>query len=272
MSVTEQLLRVFRVDQQIRGLQSRLNAAETFLKEQVNQLSQIDTKREAINSQIRQLQAVAADNEGEMKRLDARIESLREQMNSAKTNKEYKAFLTEVNTLKADRSQNETAALEHMTKIDELTKQLETLDAQRGEREKVKGVASDDRVKKADEIKDRLAELQAQRKELAAGVPPQAMTLYQEMVRQKGDEAMAPIEELDRRRHEYTCSSCQMTVPVETLSVLLRPISDSKPITRCVSCGAILYIEAEMAERHQNGAAGSGRGKKKSKAEAKAEL
>jgi predicted nucleic acid-binding Zn-ribbon protein len=268
MSVTEQLLRVFRVDQQLRGLQSRLQAAQKFLDEQEKQLSQIDAKREALNSQMRQLQAVAGDNEGEMKRLDSRIELLREQMNSAKTNKEYKAFLTEVNTLKADRSQYETVALEHMTKIDELKKQVDALDAQRADREKVKGVAADDRTKKADEIKDRLAELEAQRAELASKVPPQAMTLYKEMVRQKGDEAMAPIEELDRRRHEYTCSSCQMAIPVETLSALLRPSSANVPLTRCVSCGAILYLETEMAERLQGG----GGGKKSKKAEANAEL
>ena len=87
---------------------------------------------------------------------------------------------------------------------------------------------------------------------------------------------MAPIEELDRRRHEYTCSSCQMAVPVETLSTLLRPSSPTKPITRCVSCGAILYLETAMAERLQGSKGGTGgptpRGKKGKQAEANAEL
>jgi uncharacterized protein len=271
MSVTEKLLRVFRVDQQLRGLQSRLNAAEKFLGDQVKQLQQIDAKREAMHSQMRQMQAIVSDNEGEMKRLDARIETLREQMNTAKTNKEYKAFLTEVNTLKADRSQYETTALEQMTKLDELKKQLEQLDAQHGEREKVKGVAADDRTKKADEIKDRLAELEAERKRLVADVPADALRLYEMMLKQRGDDAMAPIEELDRRRHEYTCSACQMAVPVETLSALLRPSSSNNPLTRCTSCGAILYLEATMAERLQGGG-GKGGGKKGKKAEANAEL
>jgi uncharacterized protein len=274
MSVTEKLLRVFRVDQQLRGLQSRLNAAQKFLDDQLKQLGQIDVKRDALAAQVRQLQATVGDNEGEMQRLDARIEVLREQMNNAKTNKEYKAFLTEVNTLKADRSQYETVALEQMSKLDEVKKQLEELEGQRGDREKVRGVAADDRTKKAEEIKDRLAELEAERKRLVADVPADALRLYDAMVKQKGDEAMAPIEELDRRRHEYTCSSCQMAVPVETLSALLRPSSANIPLTRCVSCGAILYLEAAVSDRLQGGGTGGGGrgGKKGKKAEANAEL
>src|SRR5262245_61112526 len=104
MSVTESLLRVFRVDQQLAGLQSRLRAAERFLDEQTRQLTQLESKRDGVNQQLKQTQAVVADHEGEMKRLDAKVETLREQMNSARTNKEYKAFLTEMNTFKADRS------------------------------------------------------------------------------------------------------------------------------------------------------------------------
>lgn len=243
MSVTEKLLRVFRVDQQLDGLQSRLRAAERFLDEQSKQLEQIDTRREAINGQIRQLQASTAGQEGEIATIDSRIEKLREQMNAAKTNKEYKALLTEVNTLKAERGRFEEEALGLMTKVDELRKQLEELDVQRAEREKVRKVAADDRAKKAEEIRGRLEELKGQREHLAADVPAEAMRLYAELVRQRGEEAMAPIEEQDRRRHEYTCGACMMAVPVETVSALIR----GGTLTRCVSCGCILYLDKELA-------------------------
>jgi uncharacterized protein len=184
---------------------------------------------------------------------------LREQMNSAKTNKEYKALLTEVNTLKADRSRIETGALEQMTRSDELTKLLAELEAQHAEREKLQKVAADDRGKKAEENKDRVSELEAQRKQYADDVPADVMAIYAALLQQKGDEAMAPVEELDRRRHEYTCGACQMAVPMETVSTLMSGRSSGAPITRCVSCGSILYLEQEAAERLQPKASG-GRG------------
>ncbi len=244
MNVTEKLLRVFRVDQQLAGLTSRLQGAERFLAEQTRQMEQIEANLSALAGQVRQLSATAADHEGEMKRLDERMAHLREQMNNAKTNKEYKAFLTEVNTLKADRDVAEQAALEHLTKLDEVKKQVAALEAQREERAKVKRVAAEDRDRKADEIRGRVAELQAERDRLAAEVPKDAMALYRELVRQHGDDAMAPLEEQDRRRHEYSCGSCQISLPVEAVNALLR---GGAP-TRCVSCGCLLYIEKELAE------------------------
>lgn len=257
MSVTEKLLRVFRVDQQLQGLQSRLRAAEKFLEEQTRQLQQIETKRDAAHAQLKQFQATVADHEGEMARLDARVEHLREQMNAARTNKEYKAFLTEVNTLKADKSNAETAALETMTKADELKKQAAELDAQHAEREKMQKVAAGDRSKRAEEIKDRLAELKKERDQVAGEVPASAMAIYVDLVRRKGDEAMAQVEELDRKRHEYACGSCQMAVPVETLNALIRGSApnSSTPVTLCVNCGCILFLQAETAESFQKAAA-----------------
>ena len=128
------------------------------------------------------------------------------------------------------------------------------MDGQRTEREKLRKVAQDDRAKKADEIKDRLAQLQGERKTLAAQVPAKEMALYLDLFRKKGDEAMAPVHELDRRSHDYTCGSCQMTVPVETVSALIRGASPNTPVVQCGSCGCLLYIEKDTAAALQPGA------------------
>ncbi len=247
MSVTEKLLRVFRVDQQLQGLESRLQGAEKFHDEQSRHLDSLQTKQRAVTGQLKQLQAQIGEQEVEIKAIDARIERLRDQMNNAKTNKEYKAFLVEVNTLKADRDGIEQAALEQMTKADELRKQQAELDAKVQERGKVRGVAASDRDKRADEIRDRVNELRAERTRLVVEVPGDALAIYEELLRKRADDAMAAVELQDRKRHEATCGSCMMSVPVETLSAL---IAGSKLI-RCVSCGCILYLERETAEALQ---------------------
>ncbi len=244
MSVTESLLSVFRVDQQLQGLESRLRTAETFHGEQSRHLETLQTQHRAVVTQLKTLQAQIGEQEVEIKAIDARIERLREQMNSSKTNKEYKAFLTEVSTLKADRDQIEQAALEQMTKADELKKQQAELDAKVMERGKVRGVAASDRDKRAEEIRDRVNELRAERARLIAGVPADALAVYHEMLRTRPDEAMAAVEIQDRKRHEATCGACMMSVPVETLSALM----SAAKLIRCVSCGCILYMERATAE------------------------
>ncbi len=242
MDVTSKLLRVFLVDKQLRGLQSRLHAAERFVGEQDKHLQQIDAKRSALETQVRQLKVAIADAEGQTKSIDERMAHLREQMGAAKTNKEYKAFLTELNTYKADRDGLETSTLEQMGKLDELKKQLAEMDGQKSEREKVRTVAGGERDTREAEIKDRVAELKAERAKLAAEVPADALKTLEKLITEREDEAMAPLEEHDRRRHEYTCGSCMMALPVEKLSALL----SNGRITHCPSCGCLLYLEAEL--------------------------
>jgi uncharacterized protein len=265
MTVTENLLRVFRVDQQLQGLQGRLQAAQKFLSEQSKQITGLDSKRISLHAQHKLLQATIANHEGETKRLDVRMATLREQMNSAKTNKEYKALLTEVNTLKADRDKAEEAALQVIAQADAVKAQLEELEGKKQERSKVAQVAATDRDKREEEIRDRVNELKAERQRLLAEVPNDTIKLYDALVKQHGDDAMAEVEEQDRKSHDFNCGRCMMAVPVETVSALLR----NGPITRCVSCGVILFIESTLRDEMRAGPVkGTGKKKKASKAEA----
>lgn len=245
MGVTDNLHRVFVVDQQIRGLQTRLRAAERFLAEQDRQLAQIDTGLKSVQSQLRQLTATSSNAEGEAARIEGRIAELRERMNSAKTNKEYKALLTEVNTFKEQKSGVESEAIGQMETIERLRAQTAELEASKAERTKMRQVALADRDQRAEEIKDRLAELQARRDELVAGVPHAVLSTYTELVTLRAEEAMAPIEIADRKRHEFHCGSCMMSLPVESMSALL----SHGELTRCVSCGCILYLEETTREK-----------------------
>ncbi|MAY73259.1 MAG: hypothetical protein CMJ31_00770 [Phycisphaerae bacterium] len=220
-------------------MRSRLKAAERFLGEQEKQLAGIGQQSASLDSQIRQLTATSGDAEGEIKALDEKIEGLRERMNTSNTSKEYKAILAEVNTLKERRSEHETRALEAIEKVDQLKSQRDELSNSKAERERVRGVAVEQRDQRADEIREKLAELEKQREEIAKEVPPRVLETYEELVARLEDEAVAPIEVQDRKRHEYNCGACMMSLPVETMSTLL----GSGALTHCVSCGCILYLD-----------------------------
>jgi len=244
MDVTSMLVRVFLVDKQLRGLRSRLDAADRFLGDQNKDLERLDAKRRQVETQLKQAQVDSKSDEGEIARLDARMNQIREQMNSAQTNKEYKAFLTELNTHKAERDLLETAALEKMTLCDTFRAQLEEIDAQRTQRKQVQGVAAGERKQRESEIREKLEALKLERKELAKDVPADAMTIFERLVISHGDDAMAVVEVEDRRRHEFFCAGCRMTVPVESVSSLMI----SGRLTRCVSCQCLLYLDETARE------------------------
>ena len=221
MSVTLQLLKLFQVDKQLRGLRSRLDAAEKFLAQQKSQL-----------------RAAQANDEGEAARVEGRIETLREQMNSMKTAKEYSAAVAELNNYKEQKTKAEEAALEAMSRVEEIDGQLAELNKQHEERAKLVAQAETERVAREAEIKDRVEELKSERAATAQGVPADALAILEGLIKLRGDEAMCAVEILDRRNHEYSCSGCMMTLPVEIVNNML-----AGRLTRCVSCSCIVYTE-----------------------------
>ncbi|MEO1584471.1 MAG: hypothetical protein AAFR96_07860 [Planctomycetota bacterium] len=242
MSQTEKLLAVYRVERQLRGLQSRLRTAERFLIEQDRQLAAIASQHESLASQLRQLEASAKEREGEMSLLDARIEKLRDQMNTASTNKEYQALLVEVNGQKVERGRVEEETLGAMESVERIRAELESVGNQQAERQRIRDVAESDRDQRRDEIKDRVSELEAERERVAAEVEPRTLSALERLLEERDEDAMASIEVLDRRRHEIACTACMMTLPVETLNALLTGV-----LANCPSCGCFLYLDEEAA-------------------------
>jgi len=242
MSAIANLLALYRVDQQLRGLSSRLRSAETYFNEQDRLVADIKRRHDSLSTQLRQLAASAHNEETESKGIESRIAMLRERMNSAQTSKEHAAHLTEINTLKADKGLIEDRALEAMNKVDAIKAQVAEIDNELAERQKVRDLAAAERTKRAAEIKDRLAELQAERIKVLADVPPMALAEYEHMLKLGIEDVMAPIEEQSRRSLEYTCGACYTHLPVEQVSILLK----RGDITKCPACRVILYMEDSL--------------------------
>ncbi|TVQ30582.1 MAG: hypothetical protein EA376_12010 [Phycisphaeraceae bacterium] len=244
MTVTEKLLRLHRVETQIRGLRKRIDSAQKYLDEQERQLASIQSRLDALATQMRQLKATAHNDENEIAELDARINKLRDQLNTAKTNKEYTALLTEVNTFKADKSAVEDRVLESMTRLDEVTEAVAQLEAEREERSKIRDIAAAERDQRAQEVKDRLEELEKEREVAAAEVPKDTLILLEQLGRRHDEDAMVPIEEHSRRHMEFSCGGCQVLLPMELVSAIL----GRNVVTQCSSCGAILYMDDSLRE------------------------
>ncbi len=244
MSVTAKLLSVFRVEQMLRGLKSRLTAAEKFLVDQERLLKVVDAETTKAAAELKQLKTSIAGEEGETASIDSRMEKLREQMGISKTNKEYSAFLAELNALKEKKEAIEKNELEEMSKVEELQKKNDERAAARDERAKIVERARADRDAKAAEIKDRVAELTAQRDALAKDIPAEAMKMLSDALALHGDEAMSAVEVVDRRNHEWSCSNCQMTLPVETVNAI-----SMHKLTRCISCKCVLFTEEDVVSK-----------------------
>jgi len=244
MALNDALRQLHTVDQQLRGLESRLEGARRHVRAQQTKLDQLKQQEAELQDQLRHAQTSVASMENEIASADEKIERLREQMNSVKTNKEYSAMLVEVNTLKADRSKLEEKALEEMSRVDALKSELEQVQSKIADQQRIKDHADKELADREAEVGDRLAELKTEREQAASHVPAEALQVFDRLAETYEGEAMAPVIEEDRRRMEYTCGGCYMQIPVEKVNLLV----SSDDLVRCSSCARILYFESELKE------------------------
>jgi predicted nucleic acid-binding Zn-ribbon protein len=242
MNLMENLTKLFQVDKQVRGLRSRLESAQRYRDAQQRHLDEIDLRGEELQTRTRHVKAKIANLETEGASLDEQLEKFRGDLNSAATNKQYTAVLTELNTVKEARSKIDDSILAEMDQLEEIDAQLAEVAAQREERAKVLAVAAAQLQEREDEVGSRLEELEAERATAAAAVPDADLEIFEEMSDIHDGDAMAPVEEIDRRNREYACGECNMHMPFEQVSTLMAPTTT---LVRCTACGRILYLHEE---------------------------
>lgn len=246
MAVTNALRNLYLVDQQVRGLSSRLESAERHARAQQIKIEQLSLQVSQLIDQLHHTEAEATLLENEVNVVEEKIERHRQQMNSVKTNREYSALLVEVNTLKIDMGKLEDQTIQQLTQIDGLKAQLQELKAKLAEQERIKQMADQELTDQRAEVGDRLDQLKQERADAASQVPSEALTLFERSAVAHDGEAMAEVICDDRRRMEYSCGGCYMQIPVERVNLLAR----RGEVIRCPSCARILYLaqetEAEM--------------------------
>lgn len=245
MSLQTALQELYLVDQQVRGLESRADGARRQVQVQQAKIAQLQQQIKELNDQLKAAQAAEANHENEANTVEARITKLRDQMNSAKTNKEYSAFLVEVNTLKAEKSKFEDKALEIMGNIDKLKAQIQQVTEKIAEQEKIKKVADADLAARTAEVADRLVQTKAKRVEAAAKVPADALKVFDQLLHSMDGEALAPVHQEDKRVMEFTCGGCFIVIPAERVNKLYRHPDE---LVHCPNCSRILYLESDMKQ------------------------
>ncbi len=243
MTLTENLLSLFRLERQVRGLRSRLASAERYLQAQDRQIEGLKTQKDELEQRRLQLQATIANLETEGAVIDERTEKLRDELNSASTNKQYTAVLTELNTVKLARSEIDDRILEDMEQIDRIDEQIGLVETQVVERGKVRVVAQAKLTERQADVGQRLAELETEHDEASAIIPGSDLTAFSQLAEIYDGEVMAQIEEIDRRHREYACGACNMHLPFESVSLLL---GATQTLVKCSACGRILYLQDEL--------------------------
>ena len=236
------LVKLFRADQKLREAQARLDSAARHVRVQERRTTELAETLKLAQTELKQNQAKAAELDLELQSRDGAIEKLRTQQQSAKNNKEYQAFLIEINTGKVDRNKIEDDAMKLLEVVERSSNEAGVMQQQLdAEKEKLAKLQAES----GDTIKRLTADVDALRPARQAAydvTPPKARDAFDRLVDRFEGEVLAPLEKPDRRREEYLCGGCNMSLVAD----IYNKLHSRDDVVYCPSCRRMLYIPDDL--------------------------
>ncbi|HRX83722.1 MAG TPA: C4-type zinc ribbon domain-containing protein [Phycisphaerae bacterium] len=236
------------------------------LQQVENELNTYRVKEEALRRKARQVERQISKAEAEFQTqreavtrcqmeidqaeldIKAREESMnrhRQALNTAKSNKEYAAVLTALNTEKADASKCESRVLELMTRKDQLLGESKSFEQERGRLDERLKKYQQDLERYLEETRSTYQRLEKEREAAAAGLPASALATFERVAAHLEGDAMAEAKRVSARGEDHICGGCNMSIPLEHINRL----KSRDEILVCSSCGRILYTDP-VGARH----------------------
>jgi len=232
------LLKLQSVENRLRAEKAKLTRCRRNVIIQENLIRSLQNALEAKKEEA-QLAKVQFDRlELEVKTKDESIAKLRSSLNVAKTNKEYAAVLSQLNTTKADNSKIETQSLELLKDIEadedefkniqkQIDEQKETLEQTRRESEIL-----------AKKFQIEIDNIQKEWDQAAQIIPKDSLETFKRVAETYDGQAVVLIEQQSNKKGPYSCGGCFMGITAESVNMLMT----KDDIIRCPNCTRILVI------------------------------
>jgi predicted nucleic acid-binding Zn-ribbon protein len=222
------------LDTRIAGLERKLEAIPVRIQGIKDDLQRAKTAFEQVKAKAEQVRKDVRFKEKDVEVQQSQRAKLEAKLYEVKTNKEYSAVLSEIETSKAEKGRLEEEVLALM----ELGERLgpEVVEAEARFRRQTEEAQAQERAA-AEEQRALDADLQiarAERESLARDVPRDILAQYDRLLKGRGGLAVALVGQ------SRICGGCRVTLTPQRF----QEIRQSNQILTCESCGRILYYQA----------------------------
>jgi hypothetical protein len=219
-----------RIHRQLTDLRERLDRGPRQVRAAEANVKHLDDTLAATRAAAKGRRVAVDKKQLQLKTGEDKVKDLRHKLNAAASNREYQTLLEQI---AADEMTNSVLADEILEGLDacdadhkQVAEDEAALVAARKKTEQLRAeVAAHEAPLRAD-----LARAEAELRETEAGLPAEIRDLYQRTVRQKGEDALAAVE------NQY-CGGCNQQVPLNLCSQIIL----GEPVA-CRTCGRLLYL------------------------------
>ena len=227
----------------LQALDQRISALEKEIASLPRHIAAIEKQLEGHHRRLEVDKASLAANLRDRKKFEGDVElykqkasKLRDQMMSAKTNDQYKAFQHEIDFLEKETRSADDRTLDLMTAAEPLDAAVKKADAElKVEKQQVETEKKKAMARTADDLR-MLAEARAERAAVAATAPANLIRLYDNLKKRWGPTVVAEFE-------DDLCKGCKLSLRPQ----FIQDLKAGDQFLQCENCGRMLLYTPPRA-------------------------
>jgi|SRR5690348_2172450 hypothetical protein len=235
LETIEKLLVLQDRDRRIRRLNGELAHIEPERQMFQARAGSTQSSLESAKNRVKQIESDRKNLELEVEAKKQLIAKYANQQLQTRKNEEYRALANEINTCKEEIFKIENREIELMEQAEAAQKEVARATQAAGDARKLMEDQLSQLAGREQNLKKELAELTANREELAGAVDEGARGRYERLVRNKGESVVVGVQ-------HGVCGGCHMRLPAQ----ILVSCQAQQELVTCTNCGRILYYSHDM--------------------------
>ena len=232
------LIKLQSIENRLRAVKTKLTRCRRNVIVQENRVRTLQNDLDAKKEEV-QLVRIQSDRlELELATRDETMAKLRTSLNAAKTNKEYAAILTQLNTTKADNSKIENQILDLLKDLEADQAERENIKTQIEEQKQALEKIRKDSETLAVKYEAEIEQIQTEWNITAQNVPKEPLEIFKRLADTYDGEALALINQQEGSSGTYSCGGCFMGITAESVNLLMT----KDDLIRCPNCTRILVL------------------------------
>lgn len=183
-----------------------------------------------VKEALKKANVISDEKQLQLKSREAQIDQLQTKLNSAASNREFNLLKEQIAADKQANSVLSDEILEAMDSIDGLETQLKNASAQHDKQTSDQETRIAQVEVKTTELQSELQRVDTELEESENGIPREVMVEYRRIIKAKGEDALAPVE-------DESCGGCYQVLTTQYIDRLRLSV-----LIRCPNCNAFLYM------------------------------
>jgi len=229
---------------QLQKLDNNIHEVSLFLESIPTRISSIDDKIkeseqivEIAKNELEQNQKNRRDLESDVQSMKDRLAKYKSQLNTVRTNLEYRSLLKEIDAGQKKIDSLEEDIISEMMAADELDEKIREAEQESAKTGETLSKKKDEINRSKDDQDKDMVKLHRQKEDLLPLISSDSINLYSKLAKNLEGVAMSPV------KGEF-CSMCFMRIRPQ----MLNEIKARSETILCENCGRILYYEPEDEE------------------------